>query len=106
MIIDQSVYPDINPPTELKTLADRADYVQRICGAFDFGIFPEETDWETFAQWKDVFDRFPIPDSPGYHAFRHWYRWEPVPIERRLGIPAWKVSDMREGRSDPCEDWV
>jgi len=106
MIIDQSVYPDINPPTELTTLADRADYVQRICGAFDFGIFPEETDWETFAQWKDVFDRFPIPDSPGYHAFRHWYRWEPVPIERRLGIPAWKVSDMREGRIDPCEDWV
>ena len=31
-------------------------------------------------------DRFPVPDSPGYHAFRHWYGWDPVPVERRLGI--------------------
>jgi hypothetical protein len=51
-------------------------------------------------------DRFPLPDSPGYHAFRHWYGWEPVPVERRLGIPAWKVADLHEGRSDPCEEMV
>jgi hypothetical protein len=29
-----------------------------------------------------------------------------VPVERRLGIPAWKVADLHEGRSDPCEDMV
>ena len=106
MIIDRSVYPDVEPPATLQSLANRAEYMHRICAAFDFGVFPEETDWVTFAGWQDVFDRFPLPDSPGYHAFRHWYGWEPVPVERRLGIPAWKVADLHEGRSDPCEDLV
>ena len=106
MIIDRTVYPDVEPPATLQSLADRADYMQRICAAFDFGVFPEETDWVTFAGWRDVFDRFPVPDSPGYHAFRHWYGWDPVPVERRLGIPAWKVADLHEGRSDSCEEMV
>ena len=106
MIIDRSVYPDVEPPATLQSLADRADYMQRICAAFDFGVFPEETDWVTFAGWRDVFDCFPLPDSPGYHAFRHWYGWDPVRVERRLGIPAWKVADLHEGRSDSCEEMV
>jgi hypothetical protein len=84
----------------------RADYLQRICAAFDFGVFPEETDWAEFAGWRDVFDRFPLPDSPGYHAFRRWYGWEPVPVRQRLGIPPWKVADLHEGRVDPCEEMV
>jgi hypothetical protein len=53
-----------------------------------------------------VFDRFPLPDSPRYHTFRQWYGWEPVPVEKRPGIPAWKAADQREGRVDPCEDMV
>lgn len=107
MILDHTVYPDIQPPPlDLPEPEDRADYMHRVCAAFDFGIFPEETDWEQFAGWKDVFDRFPLADSPGYHAFRHWYRWEPAPIEERVGLPAWKVDDLREGRHDPCEDKV
>ena len=59
-----------------------------------------------FAGWRDVFDRFPLPDSPGYHAFRRWYGWEPVPVRQRLGIPPWKVADLHEGRVDPCEEMV
>lgn len=50
MIIDQSVYPDVEPPEELTSFEDWADYLQRICGAFDFGIFPERDDWELFAE--------------------------------------------------------
>ena len=42
MIIAQSVYPDVAPPTTLSSLEDRADYVHRICAAFDLGVFPEE----------------------------------------------------------------
>lgn len=107
MIIDHSVYPDVNPPPQdLRTLEDKMDYLHRICGAFDFGIFPEEADWQTFSGWKEVFDRFPLADSPAYHTFRHWYCWEPVTPEKRLGTPAWKISDLREGRSDPCEDLI
>lgn len=53
--------------------------------------------------WREIFDRFPLPDSPGYHAFRHWYGWEPVPMQRRLRIPPWKAADLHEGRVDLCE---
>jgi hypothetical protein len=107
MILDHSVYPDVSPPPDdLPTIEDRMDYVHRICSAFDFGIFPEETDWELFAGWKDVFDRFPMLDSPGWHTFRSWYGWEPVPHTQRLGTPAWKGDDLREGRTDPCEEMV
>ncbi len=107
MTIDHSVYPDLAvPPAELVTFEDKADYLHRICGAFDFGIFPEESDWQTFSGWKDVFDRFPIADSPAYHTFRHWFRWEPVLHEKRLGLPPWKIADLREGRIDLCEEMV
>jgi uncharacterized protein (DUF433 family) len=37
MIIDRSIYPDVEPPATLQSLADRADSMQRICAAFDFG---------------------------------------------------------------------
>ena len=60
MIIDRSVYPDIDPPDVLSSPEERADYLHRICAAFDFGVFPEEADWTTFAGWRDVFDRFPL----------------------------------------------
>lgn len=106
MIIDRSVYPDVEPSATLTGLADRADCVQRICAALDCGVFPEETDWMTFAGWRDVRGGFPLADSPGYRAFRHWYGCEPVPGERCLGIPAWKVADLHDGRSDMCEEMV
>lgn len=35
--IDHSVYPDLeNLPEELVTPEDKADYIQRICAAWDF----------------------------------------------------------------------
>jgi len=39
MIIDRSVYPDVEPPATLQSPADRADSMQRICAAFDFGEY-------------------------------------------------------------------
>lgn len=44
MIIGRSVYPDVEPPATLQCLADRADYMQRICAAFGFGVFSEENE--------------------------------------------------------------
>lgn len=107
MNLDHTVYPDIpNPPTVLETFEDKADYLHRICGAFDFGVFPERDDWELFSGWKDVFDRFQLCHSAGYHAFRAYYGWEPVPRESSSQLPSWKASDLAEGRIDPCEEWV
>jgi hypothetical protein len=107
MTLDASVYPDVAiPPEELATLEDKADYLQRICAAFDFGVFPEREDWCRFAGWREVFDRFPLPHSPAYHTFRARYGWPEVPRGTHGLTPGWKIADLREGREDPCENSV
>lgn len=102
MYIDHSVYPDLQElPQELVDERDRADYVHRICGAWDFGIVPE---WETFellGGWRSVFDRFTLPHSPAYHAFRSWFGWPAVEKGTVVETYAERL-DRREGRSDPC----
>jgi hypothetical protein len=79
MYIDQSVYSDIDPPSELLTLEAKADYLHRICSAWDFRIHPEPETFAVLREWKQVFDRFPLVTSPAYHAFRAWFGWERVP---------------------------
>lgn len=107
MKLDHSVYPDVEtPPRALAAIEDQADYVQRICSAFDFGIFPERDDWHLFASWRDVFDRFPLPHSPAYHTFRAYYGWPPVARGSHGLTPGWRVADMLEERDDPCQDFV
>ena len=107
--IDHSVYPDTDPPDELVSDWDKADYVHRICTAWDFGIHPDPETFDLFSQWRDIFDRFPVATSPAYHAMRSWFDWPPVPWPE--GIPAptprWVHLDRLEGRdADPCEDMI
>lgn len=107
MSLDQAVYPEERqPPVELSTPEAKADYVQRICAAFDFGIVPDRADWERFREWKAIFDAFPLAHSPAYHTFRSWYGWGPVARGPCGLVPPWRVQDLREGRTDPCEDRV
>ncbi len=106
MYIDHSVYPELDePPVSLDTPEDRADYVHRICAAWDFGIHPEPETFDLFRQWREVFDGFPIVTSPGYHAFRAWFGWPAVAIRPDLPLPtpiAVRL-DQLEGRDeDPC----
>ena len=105
--LDHSVYPELDhPPDDLTTPADKADYLQRVCAAFDFGVFPDRSDWLRFADWKAVFDAYPLTSSPAYHAFRAWYGWDAVPRGTCGLEPVWRIQDRREGRQDPCEDFV
>lgn len=54
-VLDASVYPDMDvPPEELRSDEEKADYLQRICSAFDFGIFPEREDWQRLSEWRDI----------------------------------------------------
>jgi hypothetical protein len=77
--IDYRVYPDLEePPEHLVTEAERADYVMRVCGAWDFGIMPTPATFTLFADWREVFDKFTLPASPAYHAFRDTYGWPEV----------------------------
>jgi hypothetical protein len=105
-VIDHSVYPDVEHGDDFADDYDRADYVQRICAASDFGVPPERDTVEMFRSWRAVFDRFPIPDSPTYHAFRGHFGWPAVTKERSFYPAPWETLDALEGRDDPCRDAV
>ena len=102
--VDRSVFPDEPPPVDFATLGEKADYLHRIVSAFDFGLPPDAATLRLLTGWKDVFDRFPLPSSPGYHALRAYFSWPvaekaPFPTE-----PAYLRQDAFEGRIDGCED--
>jgi hypothetical protein len=109
MHIDGSVYPDLeSPPQSLDSPEARADYVHRICSAWDYGVPPTPETFELFSTWKDVFDRFPNVTSPAYHAMRLWFHWDPVAVPRGLhaAMPRYVEYDRVEGRGDdPCAEW-
>jgi hypothetical protein len=106
MYIDHSVYPDLSVlPDDLVTPGDRADYVHRICSAWDYGIVPEPETFRLFRSWRGVFDRYPLPHSPAYHAFRSWFGWPDAERGTVLETTAERL-DRREGRTDPCADML
>jgi hypothetical protein len=108
--IDQSVYPDADvPPADFASDGERADYVHRICAAWDYGIHPDPQTFNLFSAWKDIFDRFPIATSPAYHAMRAWFGWSAVPYPKNVPapVPRWVHMDRFEGRdADPCEHMI
>ena len=110
MHIDGSVFPDRDsPPQSLDSPEDMADYVHRVCSAWDYGVPPDALTFALFSGWRSVFDRFPIVTSPAYHAMRAWFDWEPVPVPAGLHLPTprYRQYDDLEGRGiDPYEQWV
>lgn len=110
--IDYSVYPDVSDASELPdalvTMEDKADYIERICAAWDFDIYPERETFALLRTWKDVFDRFPMPESPAYHTFRRLFAWEDVPFVRNPTVRlTHEILDRLEGREpDPFLDRV
>jgi hypothetical protein len=106
MYIDHSVYPDLAVlPDGLPTPGERADYVHRICAAWDFGLVPEPKTFRLFRGWRDIFDGYPLPHSPAYHAFRSWFGW-PAPERGPLLETHAERLDRREGRQDPCAEML
>lgn len=104
--LDHSVYPDVEHPEELLTPEDRADYMERICAAFDFGVPPEGATLQLLSTWRDVFDRFPYRGSPAYHALRALFGWPQVDRAPYFGTPYYRELDARDERDDGCEDLV
>ena len=108
-LIDHFVYPDREEDAAQKSRFeeddDRADYVDRIYAAWDFDISPNPGTFVLFANWKHIFDQFPIPTSPGYHTFRSRFGWEQVEIvENPFVYLRYLVMDRAEGRGpNPCE---
>lgn len=79
--IDGALYPDEEPPEALETLADRVDFIARLCAAWDYGILPYP---ETVAEvrrpaWREAVDACRLLTSPTYHLLRSWHGLEPLP---------------------------
>jgi len=79
--IDGTLYPDVDIPTKLSTMADRVDFLARLCAAWDFGLLPYP---ETVAEisrphWREAVDVCCLLTSPAYHLLRSWHELPPMP---------------------------
>ena len=79
--IDGALYPDIEPPSELRTLADRVDFLARLCSAWDFGLLPDAAVVEEVRQpgWREAVDACRLLTSPVYHLLRSWHGLPALP---------------------------
>lgn len=95
--IDALLYPDRPAPDNLAAEADAADYLLRVCGAYEFGIPPSPATLATLRGLRGTFDRFPLTDSMAYHALRRWFGWPELPHVGPVWNPAAEL-ELREGR--------
>lgn len=79
--MDGTLYPDTEPPTSLHGLAERVDFLARLCAAWDFGLLPDpETVAEIRrAEWREAVDACRLLTSPAYHLLRSWHGLPPMP---------------------------
>lgn len=79
--IDGALYPDTEAPARLESLADRVDFLARLCAAWDFGVLPRS---ETVAEirrreWREAVDACRLLTSPAYHLLRSWHSLPALP---------------------------
>lgn len=102
-MIDTSVYPDLDQmPTQLATPEEKADYLARICGAWDFGILPDRETFRLFRTWRDIFDSYPLLHSAAYAAFRSLYGWPSMTGGSVLAADYEAIDARWEHGDDPC----
>jgi hypothetical protein len=79
--IDGALYPDTEVPEELPTLADRVDFLARLCAAWDFGHLPERETIEEIRRpdWREAVDATRLLTSPTYHLVREWHGLPELP---------------------------
>lgn len=79
--LDGTLYPDQEPPDELPALADRVDFLARLCSAWDFGLIPWPESIEEVRQpeWAEAVEVCRLLTSPAYHLLRRWHGLAPLP---------------------------
>jgi hypothetical protein len=97
--LDGALYPDVEPPAELNSLAERVDFIARLCAAWDFGRLPARPTVTEIRrhEWREAVDACRLLTSPAYHLLRAWHGLPPLPY---LG------SRMAYIREDPNLDDV
>ena len=78
--LDGSLYPDTDVPQNLDTLADRVDFLARLCSAWDFGILPRLVTVTEIkkAEWAPAVEACRFLTSPAYHLLRRWHGLTPL----------------------------
>lgn len=79
--IDGALYPDTEPPAKLQSLAERVDFLARLCAAWDFGLLPDPDVAAEVrrAEWREAVDACRLLTSPAYHLLRRWHGLAPLP---------------------------
>lgn len=79
--IDGTLYPDGETPDALTSLAERVDFLARLCAAWDFGVLPDLSVVTEIrkAEWRDAVDACRLLTSPTYHLVRRWHRLPMLP---------------------------
>lgn len=79
--IDGALYPDTEIPEEIRSLADRVDFLARLCSAWDFGLLPgrETVDEIRRRDWREAVDATRLLTSPAYHLVRTWHALPSLP---------------------------
>lgn len=64
------------------TLADRVDFLARLCAAWDFGIlpYPETVAEIRLPEWRTAVDQCRLLTSPTYYLLRSWHDLPPLPF--------------------------
>ena len=90
--IDHVLYPDAPVPESLPMLADRVDYLVRLCAAWDFGRLPDPDAVEAIRDpdWMEAVGATRLLTSPAYHLLRRWHRLLPLPY---LGMRIPQIAD-------------
>jgi hypothetical protein len=93
--LDGALYPDVDIPDVLETLAKRVDFIARLCAAWDFGLLPNPN---TIAEirkgdWREAVDACRLLTSPSYHLLRRWHGLAALP---------WLGQQIASIRDDPC----
>jgi hypothetical protein len=90
---DESLYPDEPRPQAPTSLAERIDFIARLCGAWDFGILPRKETVEEVrsSRWCEAVEECRLLSSVSYHLLREWHGLPPASY---LGsIPAFVRED-------------
>ena len=79
--LDGALYPDTEPPDALQGLAERVDFIARLCAAWDYGLLPgpETVEQVRRAEWREAVDACRLVTSPAYHLLRTWHGLPPLP---------------------------
>ena len=80
--IDATLYPDIDPPDELVSLADRVDFIARLCAAWDFGVVPYQATLDEIRRpaWREAVAASQLLTSHTYHLLRRWHQLGAAPF--------------------------